>query len=192
MVKNSQGRLIGLICLIGAAAAWRVGEFIPNVAPITALALYAGATLSLPYALAVPLLAMVVSDIFIGWDYLPITLLVYGSFALGTLLGRWLKSSRSPGRILVASVAASSLFFLLTNAAVWWFSGMYERTAAGLLLSYYYGIPFYRNTLAGDVIFTAGLFWAAHQAGWVIHALRKLVTLCSSFVRFNQPGAKKP
>jgi hypothetical protein len=46
----------------------------------------------------------------------------------------------------------------VSNFGVWWSAGMYPPTAGGLADCYVAGLPFFRNTLAGDAIYTALLF----------------------------------
>lgn len=153
-----------LIALVAIAIMVRVGGHFPNATPVAAIALLAGATLRARWAVVVPLTAMAVSDAFIGFSPLPITVSVYGSFALMAMLGRWLKSKRGPGRVIGAALASSVLFYLITNGAVWWFGGLYERTLDGLVFCYYLAIPFFRNTMLGDIAYTGGLFLVVQYA----------------------------
>jgi hypothetical protein len=50
------------------------------------------------------------------------------------------------------------VFFLATNFAVWAFSPMYEKTLEGLVLCYTMAIPFFHNTVAGDLIWSGAIF----------------------------------
>ncbi len=152
--------IFGSVLSAGIAAA-RLAEHTPNVAPVAAAALLAGSYFSWPLALLVPLGGMLLSDAFIGFASLPITLAVYGSFALSAVIGRTLINPRRAGRIATASLLSSASFYLITNAAVWKFSGMYPPGPAGLLLSYYFAIPFFRLTLLGDLAYTSVFFLAA-------------------------------
>jgi hypothetical protein len=87
---------------------------------------------------------------------------VYGSLIAPVFLGRLLGSARRSPHLLfgatAASLSASLLFFLATNLAVWTFSGYYPTTPAGLLASFAAALPFFRFTLAGDLVSTAFLF----------------------------------
>lgn len=61
-------------------------------------------------------------------------------------------------RILQATglgVGASLWFYLWTNFGVWLLDswGMYPKTLAGLLESYWYGLPFLKLNLLGNFIF---------------------------------------
>lgn len=132
----------------------------PNLAPIGAMALFGGAAIAdRRLAFLVPLLAMLISDLFIEFD--TSRLWVYGAIALITLLGRTLQNHRrQPAYVLFGSLGASLLFFTVTNFGVWWTSGMYGHTFSELIRCYVMAIPFFRNTLAGDVIFSTILFGA--------------------------------
>jgi hypothetical protein len=61
-------------------------------------------------------------------------------------------------RVGAAGVVASVLFFLVTNFGTWALSGMYPHTLAGLGACYVAAIPFFQNTLAGDLFYAALLF----------------------------------
>jgi hypothetical protein len=60
--------------------------------------------------------------------------------------------------IAAAAVTSSLLFFVLTNLGVWAFGHMYPKTAAGLIACYTAALPFFRNTLEGDLLYTLVLF----------------------------------
>jgi hypothetical protein len=107
-------------------------------------------------AFAIPLLAMFVSDLLIGFDgTMPF---VYGSFALTVALGLWVRRSDSPYRIGAAALASSVLFFLATNFGVWFGGVLYPRTLEGLVACYVAAIPFFTKTLAGNALYTAAFF----------------------------------
>jgi hypothetical protein len=118
------------------------------------------------WALVLPLLAIIISDLIIGFHDLIIY--TWGSFALIALLGRWILKGRiKPSRIYSASIASSTLFFVITNFGVWAQGWLYPRTVQGLVDAYVMALPFYRNTLIGDLIFVSLLFGAYA----LIHAL---------------------
>ena len=53
---------------------------------------------------------------------------------------------------------SSLLFFVLTNFGVWLVNGYYPHTVAGLAACYVAAIPFFQNSIAGDLFYTALLF----------------------------------
>jgi hypothetical protein len=152
-------RIWGALVLIAGAAFARLVPHPANVTPIIAMALFAGASLSRkPWAIAIPVLAMFLSDLALGiHDQMGA---VYGSIVLVSLIGLLVQKRRSPAVIAGASVASSLLFFAITNFTVWFQSGMYPRTGAGLVQCYIAALPFLRNGLLGDLAFTGVLFGA--------------------------------
>src|SRR4030067_2239479 len=133
-------KLINPTLVIGLAVAARLLPHPPNFSPIAAMALFGGAYLSPRYAILVPLLALFLSDLFIGF-YSPVVMIsVYGSFVLTGALGIWLKKRRNPRNMVLAAVGSSLLFFLITNFAVW-AAGAYAREPSGLLQGYVAGFP---------------------------------------------------
>ena len=55
-------------------------------------------------------------------------------------------------------VVSSVLFFLLTNFGAWMTSGLYVKSAEGLMQAYVAGIPFFQNSLLGNLVFAAVIF----------------------------------
>lgn len=153
----SRTRYLVLILMILFAAATRVIPHPPNVASITAVALFGGAYLTdKRLALIVPLAALFLSDLVLGfYRHMEV---VYGSFLLVVCLGFWLQRKRSARRIAAAALISSIIFFVITNFGVWVFESLYPKTAAGLLACYVAAIPFFKNTLIGDALYSVGLF----------------------------------
>jgi hypothetical protein len=135
----------------------RILPHIPNVAPITGLALFSGATLKSKKALLIPLLTMFLSDIFLGFH--STILFVYGSFLLIAIIGRFIKNRVGFINLSLFGVLSSVLFFLITNFGVWLTSSMYVKNINGLISSYVMGIPFLKNTIIGDFIYTMSFFY---------------------------------
>jgi hypothetical protein len=157
--------------LVLVAAASRIMPHPPNMAPIAALGLFAGAYSQRRSSWAIPLAGLLLADAFIGF-YNPIVMaLVYAGFVASGLLGKlFLKDKRSPARIGAVSIAGSVAFFLLSNFGVW-AAGMYPRTMSGLIQCYVMGIQSFWNTLVGDLFYSAVLF-GLHEASF-FYAARK-------------------
>ena len=150
-------RLAALLSAIAAAAALRLVPHPPNFSPIDAMALFSGAYLARRWiAFVAPLAALLLSDLFLGFYHGMAT--VYATVALIVVIGWWLSSRRTPLHIAVAAVASSVTFFVITNFGMWLFSGFYPVTYAGLVACFTAAIPFFQNTLAGDLFYTALLF----------------------------------
>ena len=153
----NQPRLIAILAAILIAAALRLVPHWPNFTPIGAMALFGGAYFGRrALAFAAPLGALLVSDAVLGFHAgMPF---VYGSVALIVLLGWAIAKRITPLSIAAAALASSVLFFAVTNFGTWLASGMYPPTLTGLAACYVAAIPFFQNTLAGDLAFSALLF----------------------------------
>jgi hypothetical protein len=152
--------IFGPLAIIIFAVLLRLLPHPPNVAPIAAMALFGGAYLNKRYALVVPLVALFLSDIFLG--FYSGMIFIYGSFFLTGLIGLWLKNYKSVPNVIFASLISSVLFYLITNFGVWLSGTMYAKSFSGLIESYVMGIPFFRNTLLGDLGYV-GLFFGSYE-----------------------------
>lgn len=159
---------LALVALILLAALTRLLPHPPNFTPVEAIALFGGAYFAhRAWAIVVPLLAMLMSDVALGWihgavysDYVASFSFwsVYLCIALSTGLGFGLRGKVSGGRVLGYSLVGSVLFFVVTNFATWLGSGMYPQTPAGLVAAYIAGIPFFQWTVLGTLFYAALLF----------------------------------
>ena len=170
MSPNST-RLVAILAAILGAAALRLVPHPPNFAPIAAMALFSGAQLGRrPLAFLAPLGAMILSDMVLGFHSgVPF---VYGSVALIVLIG-WLALSRIYVlRVEGAAIDISFLLLLITNFGTWLLSGMYPLSASGLAACYVAAIPFFQNTVAGDLFYSGLLFGGFALLEWAVPMLR--------------------
>ncbi|TVR12770.1 MAG: hypothetical protein EA391_14830 [Balneolaceae bacterium] len=141
-----------------------------NFTPLGAIALFGAAYFTdKKWALFVPIIALFLSDLLLnnivysafydgfawltgGFVYL------YGSMALIVLLGYYLLKKVTVGRVLGGAIGASLIFFIISNFGVWIHSPMYPLTLEGLVMCYTAAIPFFHNTLAGNVVYSVVLF----------------------------------
>jgi hypothetical protein len=145
------------VLMILAAAFSRLLPHPANVAPIAAMALAGGVYLDKRFALIIPIAALFITDWFIG--FYPILFFVYGSFIAIGFIGLWLKSHKRPLPVIGATLFSSVLFFVVTNFGVWAIGPeMYPKTWAGLVECFVAAIPFFRNTVMGDLVYTGVLF----------------------------------
>ena len=156
-MTTNQTRILIILGSIVAAAAMRLVPHPANFAPLGAMALFSGAYLGRRVlAFAAPLGALLLSDLILG--FYPGMLVQYVSVALVVLLGSGVLGRITAPRVGGAAVASSVLFFALTNFGVWLLSGMYPQTLSGLAACYVAAVPFFQNTVAGDLFFSAALF----------------------------------
>ncbi|MBI2436321.1 MAG: hypothetical protein HYV41_01065 [Candidatus Magasanikbacteria bacterium] len=137
-----------------------------NFTPIGALALFGSLYLPRRWALIVPLGALLLSDAIIGFYSSKIMISVYLSFALVGFIGLWVREHKSFTTVFGGTVLGSIFFFLITNTAVWAFGTMYTLDFSGLMQSYYMALPFFRNSLLGDLFYTAVLVGVVEMVMW--------------------------
>jgi hypothetical protein len=126
--------------------------------PMIGTALFSAAALRVrPLALAVPVIALALSDSLVGFYDWRVMIVVYAASVLPAVLGLLLGRRSLPISLLLAA-GSSLVFFATTNFAVWAFEGLYSHDAAGLAACYGAALPFLKNSLAGDLFWTCALF----------------------------------
>jgi hypothetical protein len=173
-MKSNKSLVWSLILLIIVAAIYRVipGRP-PGFAPQLAMAVFAGAVIKdKKWAFAFPVFSMFVSDLLFQilykagissmagfyegqWqNYLLFALLVCVGFAIKKI---------KILNIIVASIAAPTIYFIISNFLVWASNGITRgldrpRNFSGLMLCYSDGLPFYRTSIIATLVFSGILF----------------------------------
>ncbi len=151
-------KTIAVTALIAIAAFSRFLPHPPNFTAVGALALFGAATLeNKQMAFLVPVLAMLISDLFIPFGFNPA---VYISFIAIVGIGFLIREKISAKNVALASLTSSGLFFLVTNFVYFMPQGLYPRNLAGMVESYIMAIPFFHYTVLGDLFF-CGIFFGA-------------------------------
>lgn len=170
--KINTGFIVVTLMILTAALS-RLLPHPPNFTPVGGMALFAAAYFKRKeIAILVPIAAMFLSDLFLnnvvyarmypeyynGFQWFGMTS-VYISFVLIGVVGIILLKKVNVLRLLSGSLIASTLFFLITNAETWAspFSA-YTKNFTGLITAYTAGLPFFFNTIAGDLVYAASLF----------------------------------
>ena len=156
----------------------------PNFAPIGAMSLFGAAYFSKKYvALVIPIIAMWLSDLALNnivygqyfdhfvWFYQGFYW-TYGAFVIIGLSGFFLLKKVKVQTILFGSLSASLLFFILSNFGVWFSGTMYSKDLNGLIACYTAAIPFFKNTVMGDLVYCSILFGVFEFAQYKIPALK--------------------
>ena len=164
-MKNSKTMLVSFTSLVAFLVLARVIPHPPNFTPVLGMAIFAPFLFrDLFVAIALPLAAMVVSNLILGfhspmfWVFLSIALITCGA--------HWAKMY-APTLMKTASlvVAGTFSFFIITNFAVWAMGGLYPMPIEGLMACYMAGIPFYGNPLLSTALFSALFFGLTKWAG---------------------------
>ena len=184
MNKKLSLRFSVITALILVAALSRLIPHPPNFAPIGGMALF-GATYYVRkvWAYLIPVAAMWISDLILNnvvyaqyfdkfvWLYAG-SLFTYAAFAIIVLMGTFtLRKVRVP-QLLFSALGASVIFYLVSNFGVWLTSGMYPRSWEGLMACYVAAIPFFHNTVLGDLCYTAALFGLFESSLYLFPSLR--------------------
>jgi len=174
----SAARWIALVLIVAACMSTRFLQ-LPNIAAIGAMTVFCGAMLpQRRWAVAIPLVAIFISDCFLGlYSLLPV---VYASHAFNVLLGRWIARRGKVGTGLAATLIGSVQFFLVTNFAYFASGLYYPLTWKGFVECYAMALPFFRYSLAGDAAFAVVLFGSFALAEAAIPAIRTRSTAASS------------
>jgi hypothetical protein len=166
-LKSSFSYLVILAVLIALGVAGRLLPHPPNFTPMAAIALFAGFIFIKRYMAVVAVIStMLLCDYFAfgslssSWFGSKSMFVVYLALLFPIVFKNFLQKKIGVLRIFGAALASSSVFFLATNFAVWAFSPMYEKTLEGLVLCYTMAIPFFQNTVAGDLIWSGVIFGA--------------------------------
>lgn len=98
-----------------------------------------------------------------GWDQL----VIWAWYAAILWLGTGLRERQKPLPVIAAALGSSISFYVISNFMVWAAGTMYPKNWAGLVTCYEAGVPFFRPTLEGDLLFTVAMF----ATPVVLHAL---------------------
>jgi len=151
-----------------------------NFATFGALSLFCGLFLTGPARWFLPLAVLFVADTIghfgnvpgMGFYHVPSMFFNYLGFAIFSLAGSVLSKvwdrhrfslNASLATVPAAAFAGSLIFFLISNFGAWLDPRMgYEATLRGLGQCYWMGLPFWRWTLASDLIFSVGFVAMAY------------------------------
>lgn len=183
-MKKLNLRFGALVLMIVLACISRFMPHPPNFAPIGAMALFGATYFSKRWiAYLIPVITFYLSDLFLNnvvyaeyfdsfvwfhqgvyWTYISMLLIV--------LMGTLILKKVSVTKVVTASLTASVLFFVVSNFGVWFSTEMYPKDMTGLATCYTAGIPFFKNTLRGDLVYCGVMFGAFELAQRYVPALR--------------------
>jgi hypothetical protein len=161
-LTEKRAALLIAFSLMAAGIVLRLLPHAPNFAPVTAIAIFGGAVLPRRLAIWTPLGLVVISDAIIG--FYSLIAVTWGCYVLTALASSWWLRKPRLAKGAALTVASSLFFFVVTNFAVWLSSGMYAHTWAGIAQCYYLALPFFRNSLLSDLLYTGALFAAYYGA----------------------------
>jgi len=178
--------------LIVIAACLRLFPQPANFSPIGAMALFSGAILGSKYLkYIIPLVILFVSDLilnntilrawypdsegFIFFSKYMIT--TYIAFVLAVAIGHFFMKKISFKSVVGGALGFSVVFFLISNFGSWLHPGTYPKSISGLVTCYGAGLPFLKNTIAGNLFYCTVLFGSYAMLTQVIAASRKTASI---------------
>ena len=139
-----------------------------NFSPVGTMALFGGAYFAKKqWAFIVPMMALWLSNLILNnvfyTKYYPtfsfgFELAVFVSFALVVVIGIVLLKRVNIVNLLTANILGTIGFFLISNFFVWAGGTMYPQTMEGLGMCFTMGLPFLKNTLLSNLLFSAAMF----------------------------------
>ena len=160
--------------MIVVAAASRFMPHPPNFTPIGGMALFGAAYFAKKYwAFIIPFIALFISDLILnnvvyaadGFTlFSGFMFWTYGAMFLIVLLGTQLLKKVNILNVVGTSVAASLVFFLVTNFGSWFIdpANLYADNIAGVGTALAAGLPYFWNTLAGNLVY-AGVMFGSYE-----------------------------
>lgn len=135
-------------------------------------------------AFVMPVLGLVAVDIFLtthqyGFALSADQAVTWVWYAGAAILGAaTLGNAISIGRVLCSSLAATISFFAVSNFTVWANWGMYPKTWSGLGACYVAALPFFRNSIVAETLFSLAIFAVFHYRQTFVLG-RRLQDVCS-------------
>lgn len=160
-MKINSSRFIVLTSLVILAAFSRalplVIDHTWNFTAVGALAIFAGAQFKdKRLAFIMPLAAMALADLlFLRNGF---SLLVYSGFIAMVACGFLIRNKVNTMNVILASFISAAVFYLITNFSFFYPVTLYPRDFSGVIASYTAALPFFRNMLLGNLVYSAVLF----------------------------------
>jgi hypothetical protein len=152
-----------IFVLFAVAVRIALWQYLGGFAPVAASLLFFGSRGS-RRQLWIPLVLMAAADVILTkfiyvYALTPEHFVSWAWYAAILWLGTRLGKNPRPLPVIGAALASSVSFFLVSNFASWisW-ADMYPRTFQGLLMCYDAGLPFFRRSVEGDLLFTIAMF----------------------------------
>ena len=172
-MQNISNKAFVISAIILCAALSRIIPHPMNFAPLGAMALFGAAYFGKRGAgLLWVMIAWFASDLILnnfvystqsGFSlFTSGAIYIYGSIALIFVLGKLLFKKITIARMLTGSISASIVFFVISNFGVWMQGTLYPMNWGGFVACYSAAIPFFQNTVTGDLMYS-GLLFVAYE-----------------------------
>jgi len=169
--KILSSRFLFIFSMLLVVSIVRFFPHLANLTPLAAIALFAGVQIrNGKMAFLTPMVIWLLSDVGLEIMYhlglraypgfYPYMISVYISFALIVLIGRLIRNKINPLTVISGALGGSLVFFIVSNFGVWLLEAemMYTNDWNGLVNCFVAAIPFYKNAVLGDLLYSTVLF----------------------------------
>lgn len=169
--------IIGLLIFIGFSRYLPLEHpWLFNFSPTLAVFLFCGAYLTGRWGWSAPLIAIILSDLFLNPTYganfvEPFMLATLGTYLLVWALGKKIGSQSSLIAWVSITMSAPILFHVITCSLAWAVNPAYVKSFSGLIQAIFIGEPgyapsylFLRNSILGTLFFSLSFRWIH---GWL-------------------------
>jgi len=148
--------IIILWCSI--AIVGRIIPQLPNINPLTALAILSGYVFEKKWAVIITLFTLTIADIFLGLlTVYPIfgdwSLFTYSGFIAIAYFSTRLSFTQKKSTLWEYVLLSTLGYWLWTDFGTWIMTDMYTHDARGFLECYIMALPYLRNALIGNVLY---------------------------------------
>ena len=164
--KHQYKKLFTLYLIFGILA--KILPHPSNITPLTNLYLHAGSKLTKGLAIIVILISTILADVILSYFYdYPIfgywSLFTYSGFIIIALLGTKLARNISLPKLVICVISSSSIFWVWTNFGCWLTMPNYPKNLFGLINCYIMALPFLKNSLLGDLVWSIIVFNSVYR-----------------------------
>lgn len=181
---NLRFGIIAVMILLAAASRFLPIAFpaMQNFSPVGTMALFGGAYFTKKHwAFIIPMVSLWLSNLVLnnvfytkyydGFSF-GFETAVFVSFALVVSVGIIFLKKVNLTNLLTANLLGTAGFFLISNLFVWMSGKMYSQDFNGLVTCYTMALPFLKNTLLSNLLFSAIMFGAFEYAQREVKALQ--------------------
>ena len=143
--------IILILLLTILTAITRLAPHPPNFTPLLSIAMFCGLIFNHRLSFCIPLSAMILSDLWIGFH--DVLFFVYLPLLFVFVIGYQFKKSVNFKNIFMMSLSSSLIFFIVSNFGVWLIG--YPKTISGLYICYISAIPFFHSTLISTLMYSS-------------------------------------
>lgn len=161
-MKQKSNRKLILFYVVFAVLA-KIMPHTPSLSPLNNFYLHAGSKLTKKLATVIVLMSTFLADIILSyfngysvfgyWSFF-----TYSGFVMIALLGSKISQTASMKKLICCVISCSFIFWTWTNFGCWLLMPIYTKNLFGLINCYTKALPFLRNAVFGDLLWSIVVF----------------------------------